>query len=105
MLDKTVVIIMSLGIFVIPSGMTITYVVRSVFNYHVKVNAGGAAKFFPATPGGSYTIAGHVWGPGSVSLDGGNVHFVRSFGVPPSQAELLGKTVHSYTKSVIEHIN
>jgi hypothetical protein len=89
---------------VINTGQTITYRVRSIFDYYVMMQPGSTVVFESNTPGGSVTVSQNIWGPGTLKISCSMV-MNGSMGVCPPAAALQGLPVYQYTgTNIIEVI-
>ena len=72
-----------------------TYIVNEVFDYYLFLNKGSSVTFKAANPSKSIILRKNIWGPGNVTIDGGNVT-VGDLGVAPA-LNLLTPKSYTYT--------
>ena len=90
----------ALGVCIIPEGKTITYKVNDNLNYYIQMN-NGSTLILESNNGGNVNVNYNIWGPGSLNISC-SVTAKASIGVAPSQTEIQGLPIYSYTQNTVE---
>ena len=90
----------ALGVCIIPEGKTITYKVNGSLNYYIQMNF-GSTLIIESNTGGNVDINYNIWGPGTLNIScSGLVN--GPIGVAPSQTDIQGLPVYTYTQNMVE---